>query len=412
MMAKRTFFSGLLVMVLVAGLAACSSSSKPASTSNTTSHGATATGAPIKVGVICDCSGSFGADDTANVDTYKAFMDAVNASGGINGHQVQLIVEDEGGIPGNAITDIQTLISDHVDAVLDWSIYDETWASTIEKANIPVVGADVSEPPFQTNPDFYASGQTENSLVASLLEPIKLSGATKFGVLYCAEAPSCSQLVPAYRSAAKDYGLTLVYSGSISATAPNYTAQCLAAEQAHATALVVNDSAPPILKAASNCNQQNYDPTYVTLAEGDSTDMITAPGMSKNNYISFADYPYLVNTPTTKAFNTTIDKYYPGLRKQTTTFLGSTGQTWAAGLLLEAAVKAGGLTASATPSAAEILTGLHSLKGATLGGWSPPLTFKAGQANPVDCWFTAHIQNGAATVTNNSQPSCLSTSSS
>jgi branched-chain amino acid transport system substrate-binding protein len=201
--------------------------------------------------------------------------------------------------------------------------------------------------------------------------------------------------------------LSLVYSGSIAATAPSYTAQCVAAEQAHATALIVNDSAQPILRAASDCNQQGYDPTYVTLAEGDGASMVTSPGISKNNYITFADYPFLVNTSVTKAFDAAVDKYYPGLRNQTTTFLGSTGQTWVAGLLLEAAVKAGGLTASGTPSASEITAGLQSLKAETLDGWSSPLTFTPNQANPVNCWFTSHIQNGTATVINNGKATCL-----
>lgn len=363
------------------------------------------------MGVICDCSGSFGVYDSANIDTYKAFVDSLNASGGINGHPIKLTEMDERGIPGTAIADVQTLISDKVDAILDWSIFDATWAAAVQKANIPVVGADVSESPFQTNPDFYASGQTEASLVTGLIDTIKTAGATKFGVLYCAESPSCNELVPLYRAAAKPLGLSLGYSGSISATAPNYTAQCLAAKQAHVTALIVNDSAQPILTVAQNCDQQGYDPIYVTLAEGDGSAMITAPGMSKDSYITFADYPFLVKTPITQAFYAAVDKYYPGLSKQGTTFLGSTGQTWAAGLLLEAAVKAGGLTAKSTPSAAEITAGLHSMKNETLDGWSSPLTFTPGQANPDNCWFTVHIHNSVATVINNGKAICKSGSS-
>jgi branched-chain amino acid transport system substrate-binding protein len=48
------------------------------------------------------------------------------------------------------------------------------------------------------------------------------------------------------------------------------------------------------------------------------------------------------------------------------------------------AVKAGGLTPSTTPSPGEIVTGLQSLKGDTLDGWSPPLTFAAGQPHKTD----------------------------
>jgi branched-chain amino acid transport system substrate-binding protein len=47
-----------------------------------------------------------------------------------------------------------------------------------------------------------------------------------------------------------------------------------------------------------------------------------------------------------------------------------------------------------TPTAADLVKGLQSLKGDTLDGWAPPLTFAAHQPHPVDCWFTTEVKNG------------------
>jgi branched-chain amino acid transport system substrate-binding protein len=42
----------------------------------------------------------------------------------------------------------------------------------------------------------------------------------------------------------------------------------------------------------------------------------------------------------------------------------------------------------------DLVKGLQSLKGDTLDGWAPPLTFAANQPHPVDCWFTTEVKNG------------------
>jgi branched-chain amino acid transport system substrate-binding protein len=75
-------------------------------------------------------------------------------------------------------------------------------------------------------------------------------------------------------------------------------------------------------------------------------------------------------------------------------------------------VKAGGLTPSGTPTAAEVVTGLHSLKGDTLQGTAPPLTFPAGQPHPINCWYTGRTQNHQSAIADNGQTSCLPSSSS
>ena len=51
-----------------------------------------------------------------------------------------------GGFPARLSADAHTLISDHVDAIVDDTIADEPWASVVQSANIPVVGANAFPP--------------------------------------------------------------------------------------------------------------------------------------------------------------------------------------------------------------------------------------------------------------------------
>ena len=74
---------------------------------------------------------------------------------------------------------------------------------------------------------------------------------------------------------------------------------------------------------------------------------------------------------------------------------------------LQDAAKAGGLGANgSTPTSAQLTTGLQSLKGDTLDGLAPPLTFPAGQAHPVHCWFESAMHNGAFSLPDGTATTC------
>ncbi len=409
-------------LTLVAGVSACGSSSKSASSSATTGNSATSstspsssssaapTGSPIVVGVICTCSGALATATPSGLDAYEAFVKTANASGGINGHPIKTIVKDDGGTPGTSVSDLQELLSDHIVALNDLSLVDQPWATTIQKADIPVVGSNNVEAPFITNPDFYPAGQTNDSTTYSLVAAAKAAGATSVGEVYCAELAVCQALEGLSKTAAQKLGVSFAYGGSAAASAPNFTAQCVAAKQANVDALILNLTPQTVERFAADCKTQNYTPTIIQEQGGVNTKMFTAPGMS-NLWMTFGNYPFFVSSPAVNTMNAAINKYFPGLQS-TAGYSGFAEQGWAGGLLLEAAVKGGGLTASGTPSSAEIIQGLNTMSGNTLGGITAPLTFRAGQAHPIDCWFTAKEQNGATSIVNNGQLTCENTSSS
>jgi branched-chain amino acid transport system substrate-binding protein len=348
----------------------------------------------------------FSQTDVPKVDVYKAWVDTVNASGGINGHAIQLITEDDGGNPGTSLSDAQTLISDHVDAMVDISNYDVAWASDVAAAHIPVVGVNIFNAPFDTNPDFYPEGQTEDSSSYAEVAAAKAAGATNLGAFYCAEAVACAQAVPLLRSAGQTLGVPLVYQAEVAATAPNYTAQCVAAQQKHVAAAQIGDVTVVAEKLGANCNQQGYDPIYISEGAIFGSPFTTTAGLKNNSWFEFADQPYFANIPAYQTMNAAVDKYYPGLRSNATEWAQQSTFSWPSGILLEDAVKAGGLGTGGTPSAAEIVSGLESLKGDTLDGTAPPLTFAAGQPHKVDCWFTGRVQNGVAELVDGGKLTC------
>jgi branched-chain amino acid transport system substrate-binding protein len=415
---------GTMALAVVAG--ACSSSSNHASTSPTTgassaisgasspssaATGAQTTAAPIKVALICTCSGAFGGSEIPAEDTYKAWVNTINGSGGINGHRIQLSTSDDGGVPGTSIADIHTILAGNPDAIVDMSIVDDTWSATVQAANVPVVGADETEIPFYTKSDFYPEGETLEAVDYAKVATAKTAGATNLAYFYCAESVDCAESVPGFAQVGAKLGVPMVFKTEIAATAPNYTAQCLAANQAHVTGIYIGDGAPIIARVGQNCLQQGYKPIYIIDGEAYGPQLETAPGIEENLWAPFGTLPYFDNTPAVQTMNAAVDKYYPGLRTSAN-WNEIAAESWASGLLLDDALKGGGLTSSATPSPAEITAGLQSLKGDTLDGWAPPLTFAAGQPHPVTCWFTVHESNGVPALVNNGQASCESGTSS
>jgi len=260
---------------------------------------------------------------------------------------------------------------------------------------------------FITNPDFFPEAQTIDSSIYAVVQTAKTAGAKNIGILYCAEAPQCAEGVPLLRTAGQTLGVPVAYAQEISATAPNYTAQCVAAQQDHVSTLFLAEASSINARVATDCARQGYNPIYVAEGGGFGMNMVSAPGLNNNLWLESIGVPFFANTPTVQAADAAIDKYYPGLRSSLV-WNENAIMGWSTGLLLEDALKGGGLTSSSDPTASMATNGLYSLKADTLEGTAPPLTFTRGKPHLVDCWFTARVTNGVPTVTNNGQVTCES----
>lgn len=380
-------------LAVAASVSACSSSS---STSGSGSTSAKAAGSPIKVGVECSCSGPFGTTIADGWNVVQAWAKSVNASGGLNGHPVDLTEENNGSVPGTAATQAQTLISDKVDVIIDLDILDAIWEKTASAARIPVVGGNFSSPQYYTDPNWYPSGQTNDSITYAVVATARKAGATTLGQLYCAESAQCAESVPLIEAAGKTLGVKDPYNASIAATAPNYTAECVAAKQAGVKALFIGDTTSIIARVAEDCTEQGYNPVYVTEGTGFTNQALTTPGLEDNLWSPYPILPFFSDSPAVTAMNAVLDKYFPGMRRNDNAWSEFAVQAWTAGLLIERAVKNAGVTANETVSPAVITKGLDMVSDDTLGGFSPSLTFTAGHPHKVDCWYTGRVQGGKA----------------
>jgi branched-chain amino acid transport system substrate-binding protein len=337
-----------------------------------------------------------------------AWAKTVNESGGLNGRQVEIVAKDDGLNPGTALTAAKKLVSDRVAAIVNMSMIDQTWAATVEKAKIPVVGVFSNTKPFETSPYFFPEGQTGGQIHKAVVAIAKGAGATNLGFMYCAEAPVCAESVPKLTATGKAQGVPVVYNTKISSTAPNYTAQCVAARQQGVSALYIGSSSAIAAKVAADCSRQGWNPIYITQGAAFGMNMVSVPGLSQNLWMQFATLPFFADTPAVRAFNTAMDKHYPGVRQNTSVFIHNAFMGWVSAKLLEQAIRSSGAPAGEKPTATQVVKGLESLKDYTVDGLAPPLTFEPGKPHKVDCWFTAQVKNGKPVVANGGKVTCAS----
>jgi len=361
----------------------------------------------VVIGVACSCTGALASSVEVGPPAYKAWADYQNARGGLNGHPITVLVKDDAANPATALTNVKSMVvNDHIAVLVDDSNADTAFASFIDSHHIPVIGGGSQSDLFLTDSNFFAPGQTVDSYFVNYMEAAKKVGATNIAQLYCAESPICQQGAATFKATAKAEGITVGYITSISFSAPNYTAQCLAARQAGVEIMNVADAVTVVQHVASDCLKQGYTPWQLALDGGVSQAFTTSPGIENKFIGSEPDIPFFSQIPPVKTMNAAFRKYANAQTLANPNYNEEAVQNWISGLLLADAVKASNAGGSGAITSTQVYKGLYALHDDILGGMAPPLTFKQGQPNPVHCWFWIRIQHHTFTTPYGTAPVC------
>jgi branched-chain amino acid transport system substrate-binding protein len=139
----------------------------------------------------------------------------------------------------------------------------------------------------------------------------------------------------------------------------------------------------------------------VVISDGTLTaDWLTQPNLAGTAVVG-SDVSYTDDsTPAEQQFHAAIKQYQPNIGS----LLGpNVVEGWVSGQLLAKAVEASG---ASTVTSSSIKEGLYKLKGETLGGMTPPLTYSRGKASPINCFFPETISQGQLGTPNGSTTEC------
>jgi branched-chain amino acid transport system substrate-binding protein len=346
-------------------------------------------GTPLLIGWLgTETSASSAGEVSLTPDTLKAWEYWTNSHGGIAGHPVKIVFEpDDKGDPAQALTDATDLINNQkvIAIVGESSTSEGTWASLALAQRVPVIGSTDTTALEFTNPMFYSVGATVLTDLWGEMRAAKEAGVKKVGVLLCTEDPACAEAQPAFRTAATENGLDMVYDALASDTQVSYTAECLAAKEAGVQALAayVND-----VVLSRDCVRQGFHALWVQAGnEGeDQIKQVSAFGNTVGaSYIWNCNGP---EYPQTAAFNEAMSKYEPRYDKGTVLYQeygAGDCKAWAAGMAFAKAVENAGVAPTAQVTRDDVIRGLSKFHDETLDGYLPKISYSDGtKPNPQE----------------------------
>jgi branched-chain amino acid transport system substrate-binding protein len=344
----------------------------------------------VKLGFI----GSGGTNSQGQPDveearkTLEAWERAVNANGGVNGFDIEVVYKKGSSDNALALQAYKELVADGVLAVThDNANMLAAIQSEVESAKVPILCGSPYQRLYESVPLFFHCGATNSTAVYGQVGTAAAVGAKHFRNAYCAEIAACAQSAPVTKAAADKEGLDHSQE-ALSSTATNYTPHCLSAKNAGVDYLQLNGNfaTTTIIK---DCAQQNYHPTYGVVA---TTQAILDSVGEEDAAGNLWDFPSFYEGPETR-------DYHRAMERTDLENLGAAStQLWKTGKMFEAVLELlpDDLTA---PKASDFLAALYEVEDETLGGLAPPITYgPAGRPNPLGtCWYAFRIIDGEYT---------------
>jgi branched-chain amino acid transport system substrate-binding protein len=208
LMRRKGFIWAAPVIAAALVLTACSSSSKGGGGSSSSASGGSSSsaaaggsgsasggGEPIKVGVINDTTGAAASGFQTTEVGIKAYFNAVNAAGGVNGQKIEYVMADSTSTPAGALNAAHKLVqTDHVFAILSTTSFFFGAQAYALKEGIPVIGQgfDGTEWADPKNTNMFATGGVNdfNKVYANSGQLMKALGVTSCGSVAYADSPS------------------------------------------------------------------------------------------------------------------------------------------------------------------------------------------------------------------------------
>jgi ABC-type branched-subunit amino acid transport system substrate-binding protein len=281
--------------------AGCGSST---SGGGSTSKSTPLTGTPIKVGQIVPVS-SPNLSEPELAEGLKASVQALNRSGGINGHPLDLIQCDSQGDPTIEVQCAQSLVADHVVATLeDMTVTkpDEVQA-IFSAAGIPRIGLTEDQPSeyqAKTNFDFTGGGVF---LLVGMMNGLASKGDKRISMMI-PDSPQSGEFHVLFDPIAHSLGLTIVNYVLVSSASGDYSQYVAQAEEHDAQGVVLALATSQLVQVALVANQLNPKVDFSTGMEGLSLDQLKQLGNFAKKAIYVCSTPAISDT-----------KNFPGLNE-------------------------------------------------------------------------------------------------
>ena len=207
-MKRKAFISARLGASMMLSLAACGSSSAA-----TTAGDAADTDGKIIIGVISPNTGALAAYGNGIVTGADLAVEQINASGGILGHEVELIKTDDQSDPTECLNAFNSLVAQGVGLIVGSATSGCTSAITdaANEEEICLLAPTATADSITTEDDFIFRACYADSFQGAIAAAYaKQSGYDKVGVVYCAADVYSKGLYDSFSAACAKYGTEVV----------------------------------------------------------------------------------------------------------------------------------------------------------------------------------------------------------
>jgi branched-chain amino acid transport system substrate-binding protein len=212
MRSKRLYAACSVAVVGLLAVTACSSSKSAGTSGGGGGSSSPASGGTLKIGVITDSTGVAASGYVTTEIGIKAYVNAVNTAGGVNGQKLSYVMADSLSTPAGALAAAQKLVqTDKVFAII--SVTSDMFGAEpyLLKAGVPVVGTGFDGPEWTVKSNtnmFNAEGTGDPGTVYTTTGKVmKALGATTCGAVGYVESPSSSKSAGAATKSCETQGL-------------------------------------------------------------------------------------------------------------------------------------------------------------------------------------------------------------
>jgi branched-chain amino acid transport system substrate-binding protein len=412
---SRLAYVSAAVAAVTLTITACSSSSKSSSgTTGASSGGATTSGAssgtasggsPIKIGLLADLTGSASSTFGTAEKGVKAYVDGVNADGGINGHKITYTVADTTSTPTGALTGARKLVQqDNVFAVIGDSASLYGAQAYLLKEGVPTISTGFDGPEWQdkknTNLFDAIPNVSQSTAYTTAGQAVKKLGATTCGSLGYSDSPSSTASLKSFQKSCVAAGLKSGYSTGISFGSTDVAPAALAMKNSgvdFAYMSTVTNTGFAFAAAAKQIGS-NMKISFPTGYGGDLLKVPAAVQAAQGFYFQVTFQPIEMGTDATKVLQTRLaaagESAAPGYAEQVA-------------YLSMAAFARGVKAAGDNVSRANFTTSLRAVTDFDADGLLSPVKVSFSDYDPAQsCSWYVQLQGSKFTLITGLEPIC------
>ena len=280
---------------------------------------ASAAASPITVGFISDLTGVAASTFADSAGGIQARFDLQNAHGGVNGHKLKLVVEDDQSSPTAYLTAAQDLVENkHAQVIVSDSSFTYGGARYLNQQGIPVTGAGFDGTEWTTYSNMFSWLPLEDSPINGIYYSdqgngllLKNIGVTKMAGLGYGIGFSSPESIRATFAGGAPLGVQNCYANySVPFGGVDFTADVLQIKNAGCNGVVgsfVDTSDVALSQAVKNAGL-NVKQLYFTAYDQSVLDSASAKTALEGDYFR-AQINYTTPNAATKAMVNTLRKY-------------------------------------------------------------------------------------------------------